>query len=88
MKKKAPKFPTYIGWVRKSGDIDCMMRLTEIKDNKAYYWRDGGLWGVQAKWVRGKLMTFGAAQSVNWLNNKELAKVTKKEWKKDNGEYV
>jgi len=49
------------------------------------YWRDGGAWGVDFKFVKGNVFSVSHVSSVNGLL---MEAGTEEEWRKCNGRYA
>ena len=81
MKRELPKFVSLDGG-------------TALRLKGKQYWRDGGLWGVEYKWIKGVLLSWNPNNKFNpqfdmpWLHRKPLIEITEEEWRKDNGQYA
>jgi len=72
------------------------MRLTRKQQNwgepKAgyHYWRDAGLWGIDFRYdeVEQKWYSVWADDEMDWLHNKELIPITRKEYRDENKGYL
>lgn len=51
------------------------------------YYRDGGNWGVQYRYIDGELVSWNWGRGMPWLHKKPLIEITKEEWRKDNHPY-
>jgi hypothetical protein len=80
------QLPSYVSF--KDGAKTCLRLCFDYEsENKLYYYRDAGVWGVEFKRMDdGSIFTTNAYYS--GLNNKELLKITEEQWRKDNGGYI
>jgi hypothetical protein len=72
-------FPKYIDFESHG----CAMRHT----SNGNYYRDGGEWNLTADFIDSQLKVTACAGNKN-LIGLNLVKVSKKWWKKNNGDYV
>jgi hypothetical protein len=88
--KELPKFVMMM----QDGKKGCAMRLLDDKDEyqsvHGIYWRDGGLWGIDARMENGKLVSDAKmyGDELQYLDGQDLISITEGEWKEDNGRYA
>ena len=67
---------------------------TCLRFNGNEYWRDGGQWGVEYRFVGQQLISWNPPDrfhpqfNMPWLHKVPLTEVTEEEWRKDNGQYA
>jgi hypothetical protein len=87
--KDLPKFVMMM----QDGKKGCAMRLLdkdEFESGRGIYWRDGGLWGIDARMENGKLVSDAKiyGEELQYLDGQELVPITEEEWRMDNGQYA
>lgn len=72
------------------------MRLTQKQRNWGepeagfHYWRDAGLWGIDFRFdeIEQKWYSVSIREETDWLNDKELIPITRKEYREENKGYL
>ena len=52
-----------------------------------YYYRDNGLWGIDAQIINGRLLAVARYKEVRSAHHIEFKKITKKQWAEENDLY-
>lgn len=86
--KNLPKFVMMM----QDGKKGCAMRLLEndeYRSGHGIYWRDAGIWGIDARMENGKLVSDAKlyGEELQYLDGQELVPICEEEWKIDNGGY-
>lgn len=78
---KKDYLPKYI--IMGSPESGTCMRL-----NGSEYWRDGGQWGVNYRFIGNQLVSYNPGKWMPHLHRVPLTEVTEEQWRKDNGQYA
>lgn len=59
-----------------------------LKEGAKQYWRDAGLWGVDYRIKKGKLIAWCPNIGLDYLHRVELIEISEDEWRKANEGYI